>query len=474
MSFIPQKKDPAMDHIYKFYKKYSIGPRTLLKFKNDPNEYALKNIGADHKTLFCTIDGRDTWAKSVNKIIKVNRKDVDFNAPLTETEVGDRNDVELASLIKTHPYEKILDQVGTDYGYDSDLYYYVVDCFMGDKVNVERLIKVLKDYEVYDQYSHHFNMNESIEKGDKVNIVKGHFKGTSGKVTMVKPDGKFDIHSATDNSMVWDVSQSELQKVEDRPIAKRVRALSESLQPEQLEPNQEYQVLQHSGSHNGIGVTAKYLGFKPGAGYGFKNVESKTSNIFFISNFKQVTIEPKMGMAENKKSILSKVLLEAELKSKLEELTGKQIISEGVLEDKVFGLYDELASLKQERKDLDRDMENEAGQKGDAWTDEDANRYGELMNVKDKEIEKIEAEVAKLSTRLDNYHNPKGPRVPIPGSDALRKAKANFEDIERSIRSWPDRSPEEVADIMKKRYGMQDSTEDIANVLISLGLINEK
>jgi len=48
----------------------------------------------------------------------------------------------------------------------------------------------------------------------------------------------------------------------------------------------------------------------------------------------------------------------------------------------------ELRDLKTKRFELDRDMENEAGQKGDDWNDDDGNRYGEEFNdLDDKEVE---------------------------------------------------------------------------------------
>jgi hypothetical protein len=49
----------------------------------------------------------------------------------------------------------------------------------------------------------------------------------------------------------------------------------------------------------------------------------------------------------------------------------------------------EIRDLKQQLVELDNDMRMEAGQKGDNWTDADANRYGEQMMAAENEIEKL-------------------------------------------------------------------------------------
>lgn len=53
----------------------------------------------------------------------------------------------------------------------------------------------------------------------------------------------------------------------------------------------------------------------------------------------------------------------------------------------IISLRQELKDLQSRRRQLDVDMENEAGQMGDQWTDEDANRYGAEMNDLDEQIE---------------------------------------------------------------------------------------
>lgn len=70
------------------------------------------------------------------------------------------------------------------------------------------------------------------------------------------------------------------------------------------------------------------------------------------------------------------------------------------LEDKYDELEWELKDLKSRRRQLDIDMELDAGEMGDKWTDDDANRYGTEMNELDNNIEKIEAMMNKIKTKL--------------------------------------------------------------------------
>jgi len=79
---------------------------------------------------------------------------------LKETEVGGREDVEFADIISVHPYDEILMQVRNDWGKDSDLYGELLNQFVGTKLNLPKVIAILKNYDVYDEYKHYFNMNE--------------------------------------------------------------------------------------------------------------------------------------------------------------------------------------------------------------------------------------------------------------------------------------------------------------------------
>ena len=71
----------------------------------------------------------------------------------------------------------------------------------------------------------------------------------------------------------------------------------------------------------------------------------------------------------------------------------------------------ELNYLKSEKRQINSDMEVEAGEKGDSWSDSDGNKYGEMLNEIDSKIEKqkqvvnqakkLEAEAARKYSSYD-------------------------------------------------------------------------
>jgi hypothetical protein len=60
----------------------------------------------------------------------------------------------------------------------------------------------------------------------------------------------------------------------------------------------------------------------------------------------------------------------------------------------------ELQGYKKDLKQLNFDMELEAGEKGDKWTDADANRYGGEMNTLEEKIESLEKQIAQKEEKL--------------------------------------------------------------------------
>ena len=61
--------------------------------------------------------------------------------------------------------------------------------------------------------------------------------------------------------------------------------------------------------------------------------------------------------------------------------------------------YD-LKGYKQDLRQLNFDMELEAGEKGDKWTDADANRYGREMNELEEKIETLKKQIAEKEQKL--------------------------------------------------------------------------
>jgi hypothetical protein len=77
-------------------------------------------------------------------------------------ELGDETDVEMANIVSAKPYDIILAHVMNDWGKDSDLYHSLMNVFMEDRFDINKLIRVLKLYDVYDDYEHILNLNETI------------------------------------------------------------------------------------------------------------------------------------------------------------------------------------------------------------------------------------------------------------------------------------------------------------------------
>ena len=72
------------------------------------------------------------------------------------------------------------------------------------------------------------------------------------------------------------------------------------------------------------------------------------------------------------------------------------------LEDKLMDINDDIRSAIEQRHALFIDMEEEAGHKGEDWSDEDANRYGQELNDIDDTIQNLKSMRNKIETRL-NY-----------------------------------------------------------------------
>ncbi len=73
------------------------------------------------------------------------------------------------------------------------------------------------------------------------------------------------------------------------------------------------------------------------------------------------------------------------------------------LMDKEIDLIDQMRDATKEFEQLDSDMNQEAGQKGDSWSDDDANRYGGELDRLQTKIEKLAKQKAKVKDDIMNY-----------------------------------------------------------------------
>jgi len=70
------------------------------------------------------------------------------------------------------------------------------------------------------------------------------------------------------------------------------------------------------------------------------------------------------------------------------------------LEDELWNISQELKDAYTERRNIYNDMDAEAGEKGDAWSDSDANYYGERLNRVDSEIESLIKRRQQIEVKL--------------------------------------------------------------------------
>ena len=71
--------------------------------------------------------------------------------------------------------------------------------------------------------------------------------------------------------------------------------------------------------------------------------------------------------------------------------------------DREIDIINQMKDASREFEQLDSDMNQEAGQKGDDWSDADANRYGGDLNKLQTKIEKLAAKKKKVQTSIMNY-----------------------------------------------------------------------
>jgi hypothetical protein len=70
------------------------------------------------------------------------------------------------------------------------------------------------------------------------------------------------------------------------------------------------------------------------------------------------------------------------------------------LEDELWSISIDLKDAYAERRNIYNDMESEAGEKGNEWSDDDANRYGSRLNLVDDEIESLLKKRQQIEIKL--------------------------------------------------------------------------
>jgi hypothetical protein len=78
------------------------------------------------------------------------------------------------------PYIDLLTKVEEDWGEDSDLYNSLLNAYLDRPLNLKRIISVLKNYDVYDDYISLVNLNEDISEAKKTDFSKEKSQGLHG------------------------------------------------------------------------------------------------------------------------------------------------------------------------------------------------------------------------------------------------------------------------------------------------------
>jgi len=135
-------------------------------------------------------------------------------------------------------------------------------------------------------------------------------------------------------------------------------------------------------------------------------------------------------------------------------------------------LKDELIDLEKDLKQLFRDQEQEIGQiiskTGDSESEDGVkvrDEYGARLEKLEKDIEKKKGEIKILDDKLNT---PRKPRAIDPVVTVTKILNKHKEDIAQSKRSWPNRTPQEEAEIYKKRFEIAEPIETIISALNNL------
>lgn len=122
------------------------------------------------------------------------------------SEKGGKDDIEFATDIHIRPYFDILIKISEDFGRDSDLYNEVFNLFVEDKININKLINILKNYDVYNEYSYLLKFNESA--------LVNHAKNELQLAGMYDEDDK--LGDISYNKMVADAVVELMQKFSEQ------------------------------------------------------------------------------------------------------------------------------------------------------------------------------------------------------------------------------------------------------------------
>jgi hypothetical protein len=82
---------------------------------------------------------------------------------------GGMGDIEMSDIVKLNPYFHILEKIREDWGVGSDLYQAAVVEFLSEKFDLNKVKKILYNYDVLTDYFPSYELNEAKKKDKKKN-----------------------------------------------------------------------------------------------------------------------------------------------------------------------------------------------------------------------------------------------------------------------------------------------------------------
>jgi hypothetical protein len=82
---------------------------------------------------------------------------------------GGMGDIEMSDIVKLNPYFHVLTKIREDWGVGSDLYQAVVTEFLDEKFDLNKIKKILYNYDVLEDYFPSYELNETKKKDKKKN-----------------------------------------------------------------------------------------------------------------------------------------------------------------------------------------------------------------------------------------------------------------------------------------------------------------
>tara|TARA_R110002073_G_scaffold20724_2_gene73730 strand:+ start:4255 stop:6051 length:1797 start_codon:yes stop_codon:yes gene_type:complete len=140
--------------------------------------------------------------------------------------------------------------------------------------------------------------------------------------------------------------------------------------------------------------------------YSYKAGSGKTIMKLVIKGFNESVTEGVLTEMDINDPILvsirarKQMLAKAKAAPKQKKISTKQYYK---LMDKEIDLIQQMKDAAKDYERLDSEMNQEAGQKGDAWTDADANRYGGDLNKLQTRIEKLAKQKLDVKKQIMNY-----------------------------------------------------------------------